>query len=446
MSIKVKKILIIAGIILVSIIVLLLIVRGISSVVAVKKFNAAVDRMKAEGRHIEIKDFEIQCEDSENAALPWKEIEKMFSPTDEEKKLISDALNKVLDGEIFDKEEKTKIIELISKNKQCFERLKEVIERPYFIYETNWDKPAVAYKIPSVVKIIQFMQFYSVDTFLKAENGQLNDAIDQYFSMLTFSKKFSDEPFQALISYLISMAITRRQIELLNRIISSNKLDDETLFNILKRLDIDVWQKGLIKGIESERVAFIDCAREVLKGNKEVTEELEVYKLIFWLSRPFIKSDLSWAMEIYDESVEAGKMPYYKTPEFFKYLEEKWEKIPRYYIFSLVLVPSFKSTYLKKAVLEAEILAAKAGIACKIFQNRQGRFPEQLSQLVPDILAEVPTDPFSGKPLIYRRTPSGFIVYSVGSNGKDDGGRETREITKIVAEKDDDWVWYERKE
>jgi len=65
---------------------------------------------------------------------------------------------------------------------------------------------------------------------------------------------------------------------------------------------------------------------------------------------------------------------------------------------------------------------------------------------MPDILSEVPTDPFSGNPLIYRKTPSGFIVYSVGLNGKDDGGRETREITIIVAEKDDDWVWYEGKE
>jgi len=65
---------------------------------------------------------------------------------------------------------------------------------------------------------------------------------------------------------------------------------------------------------------------------------------------------------------------------------------------------------------------------------------------MPDILSEVPTDPFSGNPLIYRKTPSGFIVYSVGSNGKDDGGRETREITRIIAEKDDDWVWYEGRE
>jgi len=65
---------------------------------------------------------------------------------------------------------------------------------------------------------------------------------------------------------------------------------------------------------------------------------------------------------------------------------------------------------------------------------------------MPDILSEVPTDPFSGKSLIYHKTPYGFIVYSVGSNGKDDGGRETLEITRIVAEKDDDWIWYERRE
>ncbi len=446
MSIKFSKSLKILGIVIVSIVVLILIVRGVFSSVAAKKFSAEVDRMKAEGKHIELKDFEIQCEDRENAALPWKEIEEIFSPNDEEKKLISDTLKKVLNGEILDKQEKTKISEIISKNKQCLERLKEVIERPYFIYETNWDKPVAAYIIPSAVKIIQFMKFYSVDTFLKAENGQLNDAIDKYFSMLTFSKKFLDGPFQTLISYLIGTAVARQQIELLNRIISSKKLDDETLFDVLKRLDTDVWQKGLIKSIECEKVFFIDCAREVLKGNKEVNEELGVHKLIFWFLRPFIKSDLTFAMKIYDESAEMCKMPYHKTSELRKSISRKLLKTPRYHIFSLLLIPNFEASSLRKTTIEAKTLAAKAGIACKIFKNRHGKFPEQLSQLVPDILSEIPTDPFSGKPLIYRRTPSGFIVYSVGSNGKDDGGRETRKITKIVAEKDDDWVWYEGRE
>ena len=31
-------------------------------------------------------------------------------------------------------------------------------------------------------------------------------------------------------------------------------------------------------------------------------------------------------------------------------------------------------------------------------------------------------DPATGKPMVYRKTQSGFELYSVGPNGKDDGG------------------------
>ena len=37
----------------------------------------------------------------------------------------------------------------------------------------------------------------------------------------------------------------------------------------------------------------------------------------------------------------------------------------------------------------------------------------------------MPQDLFSGKPLIYRRDGNGFIVYSVGEDGVDDGGTKT---------------------
>jgi len=52
------------------------------------------------------------------------------------------------------------------------------------------------------------------------------------------------------------------------------------------------------------------------------------------------------------------------------------------------------------------------------------QYPETLSQLVPEFLDKLPTDPSSGKPLVYRRDGCGFIVYSVGPNMKDDGGKE----------------------
>ena len=48
--------------------------------------------------------------------------------------------------------------------------------------------------------------------------------------------------------------------------------------------------------------------------------------------------------------------------------------------------------------------------------------PKSLDELVPDLLPEIPTDPFDGKPLRYRATTDGFVVYSVYQDKRDDGG------------------------
>jgi len=36
----------------------------------------------------------------------------------------------------------------------------------------------------------------------------------------------------------------------------------------------------------------------------------------------------------------------------------------------------------------------------------------------------VPADPFDGAALRYRRLEKGYVIYSLGSDGHDDGGRE----------------------
>ena len=80
------------------------------------------------------------------------------------------------------------------------------------------------------------------------------------------------------------------------------------------------------------------------------------------------------------------------------------------------------------ACTEAEARAAenfevvKLGFLLAAYRAEHGKYPTQLSDLTPKYLAEVPLDPFSGKPLTYKPQPSGYVLYSVGVNGKDDGG------------------------
>ena len=61
--------------------------------------------------------------------------------------------------------------------------------------------------------------------------------------------------------------------------------------------------------------------------------------------------------------------------------------------------------------------------AMAAYKKDAGRYPAKLADLAPKYLAAVPGDLFSGKALIYKPTEKGYLFYSVGPNGKDDGGR-----------------------
>ncbi len=62
-------------------------------------------------------------------------------------------------------------------------------------------------------------------------------------------------------------------------------------------------------------------------------------------------------------------------------------------------------------------------IALKRHLTRHGRLPATLDALVPDFLPAVLVDYMDGKPMKYRLNTDGtFTLYSVGGDGKDDGG------------------------
>jgi hypothetical protein len=61
--------------------------------------------------------------------------------------------------------------------------------------------------------------------------------------------------------------------------------------------------------------------------------------------------------------------------------------------------------------------------ALAIHYREHGNYPKQLADLAPKYLPKIPDDLFSGKPLIYRPTKTGYLLYSIGPNGVDDQGR-----------------------
>jgi hypothetical protein len=68
--------------------------------------------------------------------------------------------------------------------------------------------------------------------------------------------------------------------------------------------------------------------------------------------------------------------------------------------------------------------------ALEAYRRERGGYPKTLDALAPQYLKQIPGDVFSGKALIYRPAfpkaagpAQGYLLYSVGINGKDEGGR-----------------------
>ena len=71
-----------------------------------------------------------------------------------------------------------------------------------------------------------------------------------------------------------------------------------------------------------------------------------------------------------------------------------------------------------------------------------GQYPESLDMLITQYIEKLPHDVIGGGPMIYRRVSEGeFLLYSVGWNGKDDGGVAAFKTDGTVDMENGDWVW-----
>jgi len=82
---------------------------------------------------------------------------------------------------------------------------------------------------------------------------------------------------------------------------------------------------------------------------------------------------------------------------------------------------------------EVEVLAV--ALAC--FHAESGRWPAELKELSPSLLKTIPIDRFSAKPLVYKPSKKGYLLYSVGKNMRDDGGL-CNTPGQVAGEKTDD--------
>ncbi len=435
MGAKIRKIMAWIGIGLLALLAFGLVVRAVLNYSTGRNLEKVLGQMKSAGTPLSLQEFEPKCPDTDNAAPLWKAAEALWAVEEKDRALLRDTIQDVFYERPMDSERKQRLRGIIESQRRLIGFIVEAAGKSCFKLSINWANQAPNLYSGYAVNMIQVNRLVGVDAVLMAEEGRTAEAVEQCLAGMRFIKLTLQHPF--LINYLVAMADMKQLAVCLQSIASGRELPDSLLRRVEDELAVLPWRDGLSRALQGERILMVKMAQ-----NSSLYAD-EIGGLYSWMFRPVIKSALIWMLRDYEQYIKAALRPYYENRTAFDELKQHLNKAPAVFKMAEMLFPNLEAAFLKEATLEAVLDTARLGIACKIYRNAHGNFPEKLSDLVPDILKALPFDPFTGKPYVYRRQDDGFIIYSLGSNLRDDEGRGTLYITQLVMDKDDDWFWKE---
>ncbi len=136
-----------------------------------------------------------------------------------------------------------------------------------------------------------------------------------------------------------------------------------------------------------------------------------------------------------------------KIPTDAVYHKEVLRGVFVYRLLTGMLLPGLNHVALKFAVAQSRLDQAIIACGLERYRLKNGQYPDALEALKPQFIDSIPHDIINGQPLIYRRKDNGnFLLYSVGWNEKDDGGKMAvigPQKSQHVDIEQGDWVWPE---
>lgn len=306
--------------------------------------------------------------------------------------------------------------------------------------------------LPGVQKCREYANALTIRAMLRAGEGRLDDAWQDLLAVHRLGRLIGRGG--TLIEALVGIAIEHIAAGCDLTLLEDAKLDRKKIEKCRRDLEALPAMPGMADKLNiTERLIYLDivtnAARHGTKGLDEIFPGGLGIPADFDVSA-FTK-DLDWDIVLkrgnqWFDRVTAALAK--ERPERQKEIEavEKELKDLKATITVEAAVKLFKETPQKRGkfvgdlavvmLLPATTKVIMAGDRCEQTQRNErlafalaayksdnGSYPKTLDALAPKYLAKVPGDFFTGKALTYRPREDGYLFYSFGPNGKDDGGR-----------------------
>lgn len=362
--------------------------------------------------------------DEENALTYFKRAASILLADDKETELFTEQLSTKRYDPEFSRE-------FIEKRDEGFQVFKQGLERTRFeVPKLDFDPlrlNPIHRELRSQWRSIARVE--STRALHSFKQGREKEALEIATDIIRFGQMIENcrEP---LTTYLVGEAVMLIGLSRFSQIITETELRPEELKPYVQRLEqFQGNEEGLINTFKVEYHVYCDLIdfstqrrspyRKARVGYTFKPNETK--RLFAKTCRALIENvprHLSEMSRI--ETQVRGALPvrirYYVQPNFAGRIMVE------------LTIPASELMLLRKCKENVLISATQLLVALKCYKLDYGQLPETLDELVPEFIDRMPIDDFDGKPLRYSKEKK--IIYSVGSDLKDDGGPTVEEIDK----------------
>jgi len=438
------KRLVLPGIIVLGIVLLLACISGVAKLVFVNRYKAEIAAMKAKGEPTTLTELlGPPVPDDQNAAIPYMQL---FLEADaaghggDLKTLVDFPLDPgaQIDAATWKAAEKA-----LARTEPLRKLVDQALARPRCRFEVDMKDP-VATRHPYLMAMRGLVRSYAVSARLNARSGRMDRAVDDILTQVRMADSVKDEPF--LVFYAWKLSRLHTAVESVSAVAEYGALSEDQarrLFNAFRGIDLAescgrCYQGAMVTLMhyaDSKNMGYFLASQAYTAiGNPSAGETIS-RPLASAYSKTVMKGDLATCIQLTSAQIDGAGLTYPDAKA--KGLLDAPRSLPFYTVISRMTLPALSEFTLRRYAVETEITQAEVFLALQAYKARFGGYPATMQELKSKLGWKLPVDPFSEKDFIYKRQTKGFILYSLGPDMKDDGGRSLGDRVQSVNDKGD---------
>lgn len=322
--------------------------------------------------------------------------------------------------------EKTKILitEYLTDNKKALDLLHKSAAIEHSRYPADLTQGFLAL-LPALGDVRQGAKMLKLEAVLHAEKARPQLATDSVTAIFGVARSLAKEPI--LIPQLVRISCEALAVSTLERVVNRTELTDEQLAKLSQILENGDDNAGISRAFAGERCIVVEYLKD------PTSYDLSIFSDPPPFPRPLVTlckitgladTDALLCINLMSNYMEVMQLEPHYRKEAVEAIEAKRNKISKIHVLLHIAMPSLSRCVTLDLRGIARLRTARVALAIERYRLASGNLPDVLSDLIPSYMDTIPSDPFDGEQLRYKKLDIGFVVYSVGEDGQDDGGKE----------------------